>query len=151
MSLNRALSPELERIINKALEKDREVRYQVASEMRADLNRLKRDTDSSRAASPARVGAAMPRLRWVWLAVLAGAAVLAAVVLTLLLRAPPLPPKVLSIVPLTSDGRSKPGENLATDGFRLYFTELVEGRSSLAAVSLKGWGRCADSDAIQRH
>jgi TolB-like protein len=42
--------PDLERIIAKALEKDREVRCQTASELRADLKRLKRDTDCSRAA-----------------------------------------------------------------------------------------------------
>jgi eukaryotic-like serine/threonine-protein kinase len=46
--LNPDVSAELERIINRALEKDCDLRYQHASEMRAELQRLKRDTDSSR-------------------------------------------------------------------------------------------------------
>ena len=47
--LNPEVPPKLEEIINKALEKDRELRYQHAADIRSDLKRLKRDTDSGRA------------------------------------------------------------------------------------------------------
>ena len=58
--LNPDLSAEFERIVSKALEKDRDLRYQHASDMKADLQRLKRDTGSSRSAAVARVEPAMP-------------------------------------------------------------------------------------------
>jgi serine/threonine protein kinase/Tol biopolymer transport system component/DNA-binding winged helix-turn-helix (wHTH) protein len=51
-SLNPAVDPRLQAIIEKAFEKDREVRYQQASDLRADLKQLKRDSDSERAVGP---------------------------------------------------------------------------------------------------
>jgi eukaryotic-like serine/threonine-protein kinase len=50
-SINPVLPTKLEEIIGKSLEKDRDLRYQTAAELRGDLKRLKRDTDSSRAPS----------------------------------------------------------------------------------------------------
>jgi serine/threonine protein kinase len=53
ITLNPAVPAEFERILNKALEKDRDVRYQVAAEFRGDLKRLQRETDSGRTAAAA--------------------------------------------------------------------------------------------------
>ena len=76
--LNPELPPKLEDIINKALEKDRNLRYQSAAEMRTDLQRLKRDTESSKIAIPASPNKTLRRKIWVVLAASIAAIALAA-------------------------------------------------------------------------
>jgi serine/threonine protein kinase/tetratricopeptide (TPR) repeat protein len=58
---NRDIPPDLERIINKALEKDRNLRYQHAADMRTDLQRLKRDTETGRAIAASSGTVAVPQ------------------------------------------------------------------------------------------
>jgi serine/threonine protein kinase/WD40 repeat protein len=150
--LNPELPVELERIISKALEKDREVRYQHASDLRADLKRLKRDTDSGRSAagltavqqpSPPPVH---PRARRHAGAVAGTAAVMTALAIFIYLLARPIPPpKVLRSVQLTSDGRWKTSfllgalpPPLLTDGSRIYFQEITPEGSPIREVSTSG-------------
>ena len=58
---NRDLPPQVEEIIRKALEKNRELRYQNAADMRSDLERLKRDTESGKIAASSSRGDGHPR------------------------------------------------------------------------------------------
>ncbi len=67
--LNPDLPAKLEEVINKAVEKDRKLRYQSAAEIRTDLQRLKRDSDKSRSAASIGQGESKPaakstRFRW---------------------------------------------------------------------------------------
>jgi len=59
-TLNPAIPPKLDEIINKALDKELETRYQSAAEIRGDLKRLKRELDSARGATAGRVSTSIP-------------------------------------------------------------------------------------------
>jgi Tol biopolymer transport system component len=135
--LNPEVPAKLEEIINKALEKDRNLRYQSAAELRTDLQRLQRNSSTRSVALP-RVNI---RTRRAWLAVLAVACVaVVGSVLTLTLRVP-TPPKVTRTVQLTDDGLQKSfgvwALPLCADGSRVYFGEWTN-RASLVQVSSTG-------------
>ena len=153
LELNPKLPPKLDEIIGKMLEKDRDLRYQSAAEIRTDLKRLKRDTDSGRSALAApvleRTETPAPTIRRKWKkwmpAVLALGLMMGLALLYWLAR--PLPsPKVLKYSQLTKDGRAKPSSpdilaGMVTDGARLYFLEIAGGGAyayALAQVSTSG-------------
>ncbi len=143
LELKPELPAELDRIVTKALEKDREMRSQSAAEIRTDLKRLRRDTESGRiaAVSDRRVAVA-PRpsvLRFVsWKFAAATVAAIALVgVVAFLLRPPLPPPKILQYVQLTNDGRPK-ADPMVTDGVRIYFTEQVGEGTTIAQVPVAG-------------
>ena len=133
---NPDLPGELERIIGKALDKERDVRYQSAADLRADLTRLKRDTTSGKV-SAAKLSARESRTRfsWPWAAG-AMATVVAAAVLIWWLRSPLPPPRLLSVTQITRDGIRKNPATL-TDGVRLYFGEAPD-NLTISQVSING-------------
>jgi len=124
---NPALPPECERIINTALEKDRDVRYQSASALRADLKRLKRDTDSDKIlavqgheSSTARTPQPTQARRATLVVTVVTAALLVIAAIGWLLLPNPVP-KVVGLKQITRDGLAK--GRLVTDGSRIYFPE----------------------------
>lgn len=150
VQLNPSLPAELERITNKALEKDRRLRYQSAAEMAVDLKRLRREVESGRtsaatvaipvvAASSAAVAAS--RRRWGIPLALAGVAVLA--LLAWYFRPVQPPPRIARFTQITHDGWQKVsfGQTapvVLTDGTRLFVQETIRGRFVAAQVSASG-------------
>jgi hypothetical protein len=136
MRLNTGVSAELQRIIDKAMEKDRDLRYQHASEMRADLKRLKRDITSGKTATVDAV-APVASGKFRWLGVLAAVIVISAIAATFAwLRLPQAPPRVLATTQLTKDGVPKYG--VLTDGSRLYIEENQATRRFLVQAAVTG-------------
>jgi Tol biopolymer transport system component len=153
--INPELPDEFGHIIAKAIEKDREIRYQHAADIRADLKRLKRNTDSGRTSvrgmalgeigEPAKDARRVPAgIRWKWPAAAAGALALA-VALFLALRSPLPPPQILGTKQITNDGKTKlsnlgyPPPPILTDGSRLYFIEDLFARyPTVGQVSVEG-------------
>jgi serine/threonine protein kinase/Tol biopolymer transport system component len=163
--LNPSLPPRLGEIIEKTLEKDRELRCQSAAELRGDLKRLRRDLERARKektnsssvpgagirctadAQETAVAAQSTTLRkseWIWAAGMAIAAVfaVAGILGRVFFERATAPPRVVRIEPLTSDGRVKGNEvgptPLVTDGERIYFTELAGVVPLLSQVSVSG-------------
>ena len=106
--LNPDVPPKLEEILNKCLEKDRNFRYQHASDIRTDLQRLKRDTESKNAAATSQSNLrAVPRWRF-WLTIGLTAIVLASLAWLMHSRtgAKPEPFQHIDVTQLTTDGKA---------------------------------------------
>ena len=136
---NLALPHKLDEIVGKALEKDKDIRYQTARDLEVDLKRLRRDTTSGRkavtpssaaASAPALTGKAAPvatestrarRRLLLWAG--AGVTVLAAAFGTWALkrRAPETPAGPVTIRPFTTDGGGKASPRLSPDGEKVAY------------------------------
>ncbi len=117
--LNPEMPARLEEIIQKALEKDRDVRYQHASDLRADLKRLKRDTESGRLAAIT-TAQAVHRRSLIWVAALL--AFLAAAVTIWFYRSTlEAPEEILAPVPLTSYPGYEGQASFSPDGNQVAF------------------------------
>ena len=155
--LNPALPAKLEEIINKALEKDRKLRYPSAADMSVDVRRLQRELESGRTgagasfstsvtpaapATPAAVADASRPSRAL-LALIAAAVLIAVAVLAYALRPTLPPPRITGYNQITHDGQQKNffGQVtpiVLTDGPRLYIQENISGRFVISQVSAGG-------------
>jgi eukaryotic-like serine/threonine-protein kinase len=145
LRLNPDLPAELDHIIHKALEKDREIRYQGAAEIRADLKRLKRDTTSGRVSVAVAAATQAPKRKSGWFWAGTGAALLIAALV--LFFFPVSPPKVTGTTQITHDGYVM--GNMLTDGARIYVTQFRPEGLVLAQVSATGGETSAIPAAVK--
>jgi eukaryotic-like serine/threonine-protein kinase len=159
LRLNPELPPKLEEIINKALEKERDLRYHSAGDLRADLKRVKRDTDSGRSANgeeglalparevgtgsqPAAGAQSAPLGRRVTVAVAGAVAIMALAAVAYWMTRPQPQPKVSGYTQISSDRQPKLAYGgyavLVTDGPRLYLIENWNNAFPLVQVAAAG-------------
>jgi serine/threonine protein kinase/DNA-binding winged helix-turn-helix (wHTH) protein/WD40 repeat protein len=137
---NPQLPLELERIIHKALEKELDSRYQGAADLRADLKRLKRDTESSRASAQAGVSKRPAHRRWLWLSAAAASAILAAAGIAWVLNSTragygtAIPSRE---IPLTSLSGFVESPSFSPDGKQIAYTWWDEDREGDAGIYVK--------------
>jgi Tol biopolymer transport system component len=130
--LNPEVPDELERILNRLLEKDRDLRYQSAADLRSELKRLQRDSDAGRSAAHhvVRRGAIMARSRG-WLPAAAVALLLAVAAITFVVwrsQEVPLPPP--RVTPLTSYTGEEVDPSFSPDGNQVAFAWDGENRDN---------------------
>jgi eukaryotic-like serine/threonine-protein kinase len=154
--VNPEAPPDLERIISKALEKDRELRYQTAAELRGDLKRLKRDTESAKVLSQSgrsQLSAQPRRLVGPWAVVVAVAslAVLVTVGYVIRDRFSRTGVDSLAVLPFTNANPSPDAEYL-TDGIT---ESLISSLSQLPQIKVMSRnsvfhfkGKNADAQAV---
>jgi eukaryotic-like serine/threonine-protein kinase len=144
--INPKIPIRLEEIINKALEKDRDLRYQNALDLRADLKRVKRDVDGGSSSTSRAVSATTTSgKRWspAKIAAIACLGLLVLLAIAFMLRPALPPPRISGYTQITHDGQVKNvfgpvAPIVLTDGARLYFQEFVKGRYVIAQVAVTG-------------
>jgi eukaryotic-like serine/threonine-protein kinase len=129
------ISPALQRVVHRCLEKNPEQRFQSASDLAFALDALS-ETSGSSTTIPKSAARRVPKL-WAIPAVLVA---VAAAVVGFVFFTEPAPLKLGRVTQLTSDGRTKMYVTpaLVTDGARLYFGETVSGQEAIKAVSTSG-------------
>jgi len=156
--LNPEVPPKLEETICKALEKDRRLRYQTASDLRSDLARLKRDTESARvsAVGPAAVPQARPWWRSKMAAASGGVAAIAVLALGAWLALSPARGKAINsvaVLPFANQGNDPNTEYLSdgiTEGVINSLSRLPQLRVMARTTVFRYKGREDDPQKIGR-